>query len=245
MGIALIFDILIIIIVLVSAGVSFFRGIIKEVLTIFGFAGGLIGAFFGGGLFAPMVQNAFGVSGADGQEVGKLLGIIPYDMVATIATYGGIFLIIFLGLQFISHHISKGAKAIGLGPVDRTLGVFFGLARAILLLGVLYLPFHLILPDENKESWFGSSKTFVFVEGATNFLAGFLPASADNTKDGETNTREILQGMDVLKDPNKAEKTDEKPIEMPQPSTRESYSDDARSELNKTIENTAPPHDNQ
>lgn len=244
MGIALIFDILVVIIVLVSAGVSFFRGIIKEVLTIFGFAGGIICAFLGGGLFAPMVQNAFGVSGTDGQEVGKLLGIIPYDMVATIATYGGIFLIIFLGLQFISHHISKGAKAIGLGPVDRTLGVFFGLARAILLLGVLYLPFHLILPDENKEQWFGTSKTFVFVEGATNFLSGFLPASATD-ENAEKNTREILQGIDVLKDPNKKEIKDEKPIEMPQPSDRESYSDDARSELNKTIENTTPPHDNQ
>ena len=234
MGISLILDLLVIIILLVSAGVSFFRGIIKEVLTIFGFAGGILGAVFGGALFTPMVKNALGLTGEG--EVGKLLGFIPYDMVATIATYGGIFLIIFLSLQFISHNISKGAKAIGLGPVDRTLGVFFGLARGILLLGVLYLPFHLILPDENKEQWFSSSKTFVFVEGTTKFLSGFLPATA--TTSDEKNTRETLQDLDILKDPDKKAKETEKPVGMPQPSDQESYSDETRQELNKTIKQT-------
>jgi membrane protein required for colicin V production len=180
MGISLIFDLFVVLILLVSAGVSFFRGFIREVLTIFGFVGGAMAAFFAGGIVSDFIKTQFNLTGDD---VGKLFGLIPYDMVASIASYGGIFIAVFLSLQLASHFISSAAKAIGLGPVDRTLGVFFGLARGVLLLAILYLPFNLILPDENKEAWFGSSKTHVFLESGSNWLAEFLPKSDETTKD--------------------------------------------------------------
>ncbi len=137
-------------------------------------------AFFGGGIVSDFIKTQFNLTGDD---VGKLFGLIPYDMVATIASYGGIFIAVFLSLQLASHFISSAAKAMGLGPVDRTLGVFFGLARGVLLLAILYLPFNLILPDENKEAWFGSSKTHVFLESGSNWLGEFLPKSDEPTKD--------------------------------------------------------------
>lgn len=237
MALSLIFDLAVVIILLVSAGVSFFRGVIREVLTIFGFLGGIIVAFFGGGVVTPMVLNAFDLNGDD---VGKLFGMVPYDIVATVATYGGIFLAVFLLLQLASHFISSAAKAVGLGPVDRTLGVFFGLARGILLLGILYLPFHFILPDENKENWFGSSKTHVFIEGTSTWLSGFLPNSEEDNKNS---TREILQDIDVLKDPSQKEKPEPKAdadVSMPQPSDAEAYSDEQRQKMDDIIKNSEP-----
>lgn len=238
MALSLIFDLAVVIILLVSAGVSFFRGIIREVLTIFGFMGGILAAFFLGGTVTPMVLNAFDLTGDD---VGKLFGIVPYDIVASVATYGGIFLAVFLLLQLASHFISSAAKAVGLGPVDRTLGVFFGLVRGILLLGILYLPFHFILPDENKETWFGTSKTFVFIQGTSTWLAGFLPNASENG-DESNSTREILQDIDVLKDPSKKDKEPEagKDVSMPQPSDAESYSDEQRQKLNDVIKQSDP-----
>ena len=52
--------------------------------------------------------------------------------------------------------LSGAVNAMGLGPVDRSLGVFFGVARALLLLGLVYLPFHLLLDDDARRI---SSKT--------------------------------------------------------------------------------------
>lgn len=236
MALSLIFDLAVVIILLVSAGVSFFRGVIREVLTIFGFLGGILAAFFLGGAVAPMVMNFFNI---EPDSPDKLFGMVPYDIVATVATYGGIFLAVFLLLQLASHFISSAANAVGLGPVDRTLGVFFGIARGVLLLGILYLPFHFVLPDENKESWFGSSKTFVFIEGTSKWLSGFLPNSDNGETGDNSTTREILQDIDVLKDPNgdvnKKPKTD---VSIPQPSDAESYSDEQRQELNNVIKDS-------
>ena len=241
MALSLIFDLAVVIILLVSAGVSFFRGVIREVLTIFGFLGGILAAFFLGGALTPMVMNFFNI---EKDTPNKLFGMVPYDIVATVATYGGIFLAVFLILQLASYFISSAANAIGLGPVDRTLGVFFGLARGVLLLGFLYLPFHFILPDENKENWFGSSKAFVYIESTSKWLSGFSPFANEPSKPDDTNTtREILQDIDVLKDPSDKPKS-KSDITVQQPSDAESYSDEQRQKLDTVIkDNEQPPTD--
>ena len=49
-------------------------------------------------------------------------------------------------------------------PQDRSLGVIFGVARALLLLGLFYLPFHLMMPEKPKEEFFANSQTHYFIE---------------------------------------------------------------------------------
>lgn len=208
MNISVIIDLAVVLVILVSAGVAFFRGFVREVLTIFGVIGGALAAFFFGPQIAPLFFNWLGVE--DGETPKKLFNLIPYDIVANICAYASIFLAVFLILQLISHFLSASVRAVGLGPVDRTLGVVFGIARGILLLGILYLPFHLILPDDNKREWFGNAKTFVYVESVSTWLQSFLPADADE-KAGEAAektgsfTRDKLKEIDVLQSDIKAE----------------------------------------
>ena len=194
MDIAGITDVIVVVVLLISAGVALFRGLIKEVLTILGIVGGLAIAFFFGDNFVPLVENWLGVT--DGGEPKKLFDLIPYDLLAKVLAYAGVLVVFVIILNIISHFLSKAASSAGLGAIDRTLGLVFGIVRGVLLLGVLYLPVHLMAPQEKKDEWFAGSNMIFYLEATSGWLAGFLPQS---TTDETETTRELLENMDVLK----------------------------------------------
>jgi len=237
MNIALLVDIGVVAILIISAGVSFFRGFIREALTILGVLGGGFAALSFGASVVPLTSKWFGIK--EGEDPEKLFDLIPMDMAAQVAAYAGIFLLVFIILQLASHLISSAAQAMGLGPVDRTLGIFFGLARGLLLLGVLYLPFHLILHEDNKKEWFGDSKTMVFVQGTTEWLTSFMP----NKTSGEVveETRDKLNKIDILGDKRVAPEETAQDAKTQDPASQEEtpthYSDKARQGLENLIEN--------
>lgn len=234
MDISVLVDIGVIVILLISAGVSFFRGLIREVLTIVGALGGGFAALTFGPSVIPLTSKWFGIE--EGKEAGKLFDMIPMELAAQITAYAGIFIIVFIILQLASHLISSAAQAVGLGPIDRTLGIFFGLARGLLLLGVLYLPFHLILPEDSKKEWFENSQTMVFVQGTTKWLISFVPQEKTSAEIVDQ-TRNKLNAIDVLGDKRitqeakeGAEKSQAKPAEA------KGYSDKDRKNLENLID---------
>lgn len=229
MDISVLIDIGVIVILLISAGVSFFRGLIREVLTIVGALGGGFAALTFGQSLIPLTSKWFGVE--DGKESGKLFDMIPVELAAQVTAYAGIFIIVFIILQLASHLISNAAQAVGLGPVDRTLGIFFGLARGLLLLGVLYLPFHLILPEDSKKQWFENSQTMVFVEGTTKWLISFVPQDATSERTVDE-TRDKLNAIDVLGD----KRITNAPIEKSTEKESKGYSDKDRRKLEDLID---------
>src|SRR5688572_4012748 len=117
----MIIDIVVGVVVVLSALISFMRGFIREVLTIAGVVGGLIAAYFGGPSLSPLFRDWLGVS-ADG-EPAKLFDIVPMGLVADVTAYGAVFIIVVIILSVVSHFMAGAARAMGLGPVDRTLGV--------------------------------------------------------------------------------------------------------------------------
>jgi membrane protein required for colicin V production len=233
MDISVLVDIGVIVILLISAGVSFFRGLIKEVLTILGALGGGFAALNFGASVTPITSKWFGIE--EGKDAGKLFDLIPMEMVAHITAYAGIFIIVFIILQLASHLISSAVQALGLGPVDRTLGIFFGLVRGLLLLGVLYLPFHLILSEDNKKEWFEKSQTMVFVKGTTEWLLSFVPK--ENSSEKVVNeTKEKLNAIDILGDKRVAKEND-KAGQSNSETPQDGYSDKTRKTMEDLIKN--------
>lgn len=182
----MVFDIVVIATVLASAVIAFLRGFIREALTILGIVGGLAAAFFFGPVAAPVVRRWFGVGAGVSDEVkdaSKLFDLIPYTLVADALCYGTIFIVIVVALSFISHALSDMVKSAGMGPVDRTLGVVFGIARGIILLALMYLPVHLIIEDKLKEEWFKGSRTHSFIAWTADALAAAIPGIKDGSED--------------------------------------------------------------
>lgn len=231
MNIAVLVDIGVILVLFISAGVSFFRGFIREVLTVLGVFGGAFAAFMFGGQLRPFMAGLFGIT--EGEEAGKFFDLIPKTLAADVVAYASIFLLVFIILQLLSYFLSATVRALGLGPVDRTLGVFFGIARGILLLGILYLPLKLILPENNKQDWLGSSKTMFFVEQVSDFLSSFMPQDKKVKEEIET-TRDKLKAIDVLGNKRIApDKTDDKNPPAPQ---IEGYDNKAREGIEKLLQ---------
>ncbi len=205
----MIFDILVLAALLISAVIAFFRGFIREILTILGVVGGLAAAYFGGPALSPVVRGWFGDGGNEGEgdTAARLFGLIPYDMAADAISYGAIFIVVVIVLSVASHLLSGWAKAIGLGAVDRTFGVIFGLVRAVVILALLYLPVSLFFDRETRDGWFGDSRTYVYVDTTAGWMLALVPdswrtqaqtAAEETADDAVRTTREKLQEMDIL-----------------------------------------------
>ncbi|WP_435640997.1 CvpA family protein [Micavibrio aeruginosavorus] len=244
-------DITVAVIVVISAIIAFLRGFIREVLTIAGVVGGLVAAVALGPLVRPSFNGWFGVPADEAADMPKLFDIVPMDIVAQVCAYASIFLIVVIALTVVSHLLCGFAKKIGLGPVDRTLGVVFGIARAAVLLALLYLPVYLMVDKDDRDEWFKDSRSAVYIEGLAAWMAAFIPEDtaeklaegAGRTREDMENARERIDALDALKEQmqnvEEAVQDGAEAIATPdEPS--EGYEPVQRDDLDQLIENVQP-----
>ena len=118
--------------------------------------------------------------------------------------YAAIFILVVIILSIISHFIAETVKSIGLGAVDRTLGVIFGIVRGVLLLAILYMPVHLLVENDTKDDWFDGSRTHIYLEETADWLSGFLPEETrkeleETAEEMSDDTKDKLENMELLK----------------------------------------------
>ncbi len=221
----MIIDIIALCILLISAIISFLRGFIREILTIIGVVGGIIAAFLFGSTLEPSIYSM--ILPENFEEGDKLFDMIPYDLASTIISYGTLFIIVVIILSIISHYLSQSASEYGLGAIDRTLGVIFGIARAILIIGLLYLPVHIFSSDEDRKEWFKDSQSIAYIEMTSNYISSYIPGFDKKEEAKENITKEALKKIDMLKDETKekTKKEVEKEIEGYKEETREKMDD--------------------
>ena len=187
----MIVDLIILATFLVSVLIAFFRGFIKEVLTVIGMGGAVVAAFFFAPTVEPFLLDLFIDPAAE--EPARLFGVVPYSLVAKLAAYGGVFMLFSLILSLLSHTLSRAAENMGLGPTDRALGGLFGFIRAGILIGLLYLPMYYFLEAEQKQAWFGQAHSFAYLEWSAKTIDAILPGKEnDKAKDGEDSVTEKL-----------------------------------------------------
>ena len=197
----MIFDTVVIFALLFSCVIAFLRGFIREVLTIFGLVAGAAAAYYLGPQMVPTMTHALGEKAAPDY---KLFGEIHGNVLAQLLAYAAVFFPVVIALSVISYFLYTGARAIGLGPLDRTLGVVFGIARAMLLLGLLWLPFY---TDRDKWSILEGSHTRVYVEAVTGWMVSIVPGDmlagikkdADRAAKDAKTAKQTLQDIDVLR----------------------------------------------
>lgn len=187
----MIFDIIVILAIAASAAIAWMRGFTREVLTILGIVGGLAAAYVFGPISQPVVRGFFGAE--EGPEAPKLFDLVPYTLIADVLTYGSIFVLVVIVLSLLSHWLSQIVSSIGLGSVDRTMGVAFGIVRGVVLLAILYLPVHLIIEDPVKEDWFKGSRTQSYIAGAAESLAAAIPGIKDKTDEAVEETTQTAE----------------------------------------------------
>jgi membrane protein required for colicin V production len=242
----MIIDIIVGALLLISAIIAFIRGFIREVLTIMGVVGGLIAAYLFGGAVAVQVRKWLGVE--DGAEqVEKLFDIIPYTLVADVLAYGGVFIVVVIILSIASHFLAESVRNLGLGAVDRSLGALFGLARGVLLLGLVYVPIHIGFDSKTVDEWFKGSRSHVYLEMVAKQILTYVPDAAredaadeiESLREGveQTNdTRRKLEEMDLLGGRGGRQGSREENSEA----EKRGYTDEFRQEMDRLFEDAAP-----
>lgn len=255
----MILDIIVLIILLLSTGIAFFRGFIREALSIATLLLAIGAAYLVGPLLEPLIANWMGV--VPGEEPEKFLGVLPKDLVAQIAAQGSVFLLVMISLSIVTHIFAEYIKSIGLGAVDRSLGALFGFIRAVIVLILLYLPIHILVDQETRDSWFETSKSRVYLETGSEFAASRIPEDfiqekfqkAQKTVD-ETpqvnRVRERLQQMDLLRDDLTAEERAKlvrekfENGELDQMFEEEGYSEEFRDQIDQLFQEQNIQQDN-
>lgn len=188
----MILDLIVIGILLVSALVAFWRGFVREVLTIFS----LIGAAGATYLFGPdMAQTTKGWLVDPEKPDARLFDLIPYDVIGMAVGFVLVFVGVLLTLTFIAHWLSRGLHAVGLGPVDRSLGVVFGLLRGVVLVALMSVVLHFVVSEGKREDYFADSKTYPYVSYMADLGEALMPGKDAVSKDV---IKEKLRGIDVL-----------------------------------------------
>ncbi len=154
-------DIVILVVAGLSAIVGLVRGFVREVLS--------LAAWVGAGWLALTFYP---------DSRAWTLGYIESEMWAGIVAGAGSFLFVLVVLTIIARLISKAVQSSSLvGPLDRTLGMLFGVLRGTVLVILGYI-FTMMLVDEDskKPQWAADSRLLPNIEQGAVILLDVVPA---------------------------------------------------------------------
>jgi membrane protein required for colicin V production len=157
-------DIILIVIMLVSALLAMVRGFMREVLAITAWVLAAAATLYSYGKLLPLATSYFNST-----------------VVATIAVVGGVFLVTLLVVSVLTIRISDMVLDSRVGALDRTLGFLFGLARGLVIVVIAYMFFDWLVPDRSKPEWVLHAKSKVVLSSAGDWLKAQLPDDPENT----------------------------------------------------------------
>jgi membrane protein required for colicin V production len=91
-----------------------------------------------------------------------------------------VFVVVYLALRLIGGRIASQVQATqGLGVLDRSIGLGFGLVRALVVLGAFNLVFNAATPPERVPKWISGAALYPLTSGAAQVLKAFAPKGLD------------------------------------------------------------------
>ena len=163
-------DIGVLVVIGLSALLALGRGLIKEILSLFGWVGAAIATYL---IYfhVPAVREF-----ARKQIVEQVFA----DIAAAVV----VFTVALIVLGIINHFVVSRIPTGFLGPLDKSLGLVFGLARGALLVAIAYILLEYVLP--NRADWppvVQEARTERYAAQAANYLKGLIPANLKQQTD--------------------------------------------------------------
>jgi len=152
-------DFLVVAVILISTCYAAYRGFLNETLTIFSWAAAAFATLYFGPWLVPMARS-----------------MITTGWLAEVAAYAGVFLVVFIPLSFMSHRFSQGVKNSPIGPLDRALGIAFGVVRGLVVVGICYIAFTKFEPPNEQPHWMTSARTYPIIQTTALTLLAAIPS---------------------------------------------------------------------
>ena len=200
-------DIVILIIVAISALIALGRGLVKEVLSIIGWVLSGIAIIYLLPVLNPVAQKYI--------ETGWVAGVTTAVLILIV------FMVVWI---LITGNIVSKIRSSKLSSLDRTLGLFFGIVRAFLLVVLMYILVSWMMPQKAQPDLLKKSKYFQI---AGNFAEPIEKLIPKDTLDAiKEKTAEAGLGNDEEKEEKKS---------------RDPEKDKSRSEVDDLFEKLAQP----
>ncbi len=157
-------DLILLVIMLVSALLAMIRGFMREILSIAAWAIAAIATVYSYSRLLPMAKQYFN-----------------NDIVAAAAVIGGVFLGTLLVVSILTVRISDMILDSRVGALDRTLGFLFGLGRGLIIMVVAFLFFDWLVPAKSQPTWVQAAKSRVVLQSTGEWLKAMLPDDPEST----------------------------------------------------------------
>ncbi|MBV8118749.1 MAG: CvpA family protein [Alphaproteobacteria bacterium] len=216
-------DLAVLVVIALSAIFAFARGFVREVLS--------IAAWIGAALITLYGFNAV---------YGLTARFVTTPMLADLIAGAGLFLVSLIVLTILTGYLAGFMRWSALTPVDRTLGLIFGVVRGAVLVSIAYFLVDITLPPNDRPSWFLDARSQPLLTEGANMVRGVLPASLqlksastlEDTQRALGQAKAARDAMGALSSPAVA--IPPKPQEAPVTS----YKPADQRELNRLIDNS-------
>ena len=157
-------DVIVIVVVLLSAALAMVRGFVREVMSIASWVLAALAGYVLYPTFLPLIQP-----------------YVESAMVALVITVFAVFFVALLMASYITMRISDWVIDSRIGPVDRAAGFLFGAARGVLLLVIAMWFFNFLVP--NPPSWVANATSRPFLEDLGEQIVARLPEDIESMID--------------------------------------------------------------
>lgn len=153
------FDLIAVIVILISGFVGFTRGAVRELVTVVAFGLSAVIAVFALPFAGPLARH-----------------YMNPEWTANAAAVAVVFVVSYIGLRLVGGWVSARLHSqSALGALDRSIGLAFGVVRAVIFLGVFYLVFNAATPPELSPAWFTQAKVYPFARRSAEALESLVP----------------------------------------------------------------------
>jgi membrane protein required for colicin V production len=184
-------DVVVFTVLILSGLIGYFRGLVKEVLSLATWVGAVLVTLYAFSHVQPYVRQ-----------------VIAIPMVADIVAGVGLFLVTLVVLTLVNHTVSGRVKDSALGALDRGLGFLFGLVRGALLVCVAYIAATWAWTEADLNPYFRDARTLPMVKQGAAIIVRFIPndmrqntrAAADSareTTDQAVEAKRLLDKMEA------------------------------------------------
>jgi membrane protein required for colicin V production len=158
-------DAVVLLIVLISAGLAFSRGLTREVLAIGGWVVAALAAFY----FAPFVEPLI----REIPVVGSFLR--SSCTLSALASFVAMFALVLMLLAIFTPLVSGLVRDSAIGPIDKGLGFIFGATRGLVLVAVLYMLYDLVAPADQRLADIDNAQSVRLIGDTADLLRANAP----------------------------------------------------------------------
>ncbi len=151
-------DILVGLVLAVSIFYAVWRGFLHETLSIFAWVAAGFATLYFGPWLQPWMHRQ-----------------IATMWLAVVAADGAVFLVVYLPLAFLSRRISNSVRSSAIGPLDRVLGLAFGVLRGLIIVGLAYIGFVTYVPQHDHPSSLTHARSLPLMQKTAEVLRALVP----------------------------------------------------------------------